>query len=190
MKNATNDITVQATTPSGETAKVLQRVRHDPAAGQAVEPPAPSIVHQVAVYELAFLLRSYVKNVGLTLLAAPVAVTFSKRREVQPDLLVMPRLPNGRRASRFADVGVLLLAVEVLSPSSSRTDRREKRWLYQQESVPEYWIVDTDARSFERWTPDATEPEILRRSVSWQPAVAHEPLIIDLEQYFGEVLDD
>ena len=164
--------------------------RYEVIDGELFVTPAPSIVHQVAVYELAFLLRSYVKNVGLTLLAAPVAVTFSKRREVQPDLLVMPRLPNGRRASWFGDVGVLLLSVEVLSPSSSRTDRREKRWLYQQESVPEYWIVDTDARSLERWTPDATEPEILRHSLSWQPLIAHEPLIIDLEQYFRDVQDD
>jgi actin-like ATPase involved in cell morphogenesis len=44
-ENATNDITVQATTPAGETAKVLQRVRHDPTAGQAVEPAAAPIVH-------------------------------------------------------------------------------------------------------------------------------------------------
>jgi len=164
--------------------------RYEVIDGELFVTPAPAFVHQWAVDELAWLLGPYVKAVGLTLLTAPAAVTFSKVREVQPDLLVIPRLPNGRRASRFEDVGVLLLAVEVLSPSSLRTDRREKRWLYQRERVAEYWIVDTDERGIERWTPDATEPEVLRSSLSWQPVIAHEPLVVDVEEYFRIFLDD
>lgn len=164
--------------------------RYEVIDGELFVTPAPSIVHQVAVHELGLLLGPYARGVGLTMLAAPVAVTFSQQREVQPDLLAMPRLPNGRRASRFSDVGVLLLAVEVLSPSSRRTDRRKKRWLYQQERVADYWIVDTDARTIERWTPFATEPEVLKSSLSWQPVIAHEPLVVDVEQYFRSVLDE
>ena len=36
----------------------------------------------------------------------------------------------------------LLLAIEVLSDRTARTDRRDKRRLYQREGVAEYWIVD------------------------------------------------
>lgn len=164
--------------------------RYEVIDGELYVTPAPTVVHQLAARNLFLLLAPYALSIGLDPFFAPTAVTFSERREVQPDLLVMPRLPNGRHASRFEDVGVLLLAVEVLSPSSLRTDRHEKRWVYQQERVGEYWIVDTDARTFERWTPDATEPEVLRHSLSWQPMVAHEPLIINLEQYFRDVLDE
>jgi len=43
-ENATHDLNVVATAPTGETAKVIHRIRHDPGAGQEAEPPAPSIV--------------------------------------------------------------------------------------------------------------------------------------------------
>ena len=164
-------------------------MRYEVIDGELLVTPAPAFVHQTAVHELALLLGPYVKAARLTLLTAPAAVTFSQRREVQPDLLVIPRLPNGRRASRFEDVGVLLLAVEVLSPSSLRTDRHTKRWVYQQERVAEYWIVDTDARIVERWIPDAIEPQALCNLMLWQPVLTQEPLTINLGQYFRDVLD-
>ena len=47
----------------------------------------------------------------------------------------------------------LLLAAEVISPSSARGDRVDKREAYQRNGVPEYWIVDTAARVVERWHP-------------------------------------
>ena len=164
--------------------------RYEVIDGELYVTPAPAVVHQIAASKLFQLIAPYGERLGLDPLFAPTAVTFSTSREVQPDLLVIPRLSNGRHASRFEDVGVLLLAVEVLSPSSLRADRHEKRRLYQQERVDEYWIVDTDARTFARWKPNATEPEVLRQSLSWQPVGSHEPLIIDLEQYFRGVLDD
>ena len=164
--------------------------RYEAIDGELYVTPVPSMVHQIAASKLFLLLAPYAERLRLDALFAPTAVTFSELREVQPDVLVIPRLPNGRHASRFEDVGVLLLAVEVLSSSSLRTDRREKRCVYQQERVAEYWIVDTDARAFERWTPDATEHEVLRESLSWQPLIAHEPLTIDLDQYFRDVLDE
>src|SRR5207247_1352628 len=45
QENAVNDLTVVAAKPDGgETAKVMQRVRHDPGAGQVVEPAAQPII--------------------------------------------------------------------------------------------------------------------------------------------------
>jgi len=163
--------------------------RYEVIDGELYVTPAPAVVHQRAARTLFLLLAPYALSVGLDPYFAPMAVAFSRRREVQPDLLVIPRLPNGRGVSRFEDVGILLLAVEVLSPSTERTDRREKRWMYQQEGVAEYWIVDTDARAFERWTPSATKPEVLTDSISWQPVVTHEPLTIDIARYFRDVHD-
>ena len=127
---------------------------------------------------------------GIDLLFAPVAVTFSRRRELQPDLLTMPRTANGRLAERFADVGRLLLAVEVLSPGSRRTDKRVKRPVYQEENVPEYWIIDTKSRSIERWTPGARLPEVLTSTMHWQPLLDREALTVDVEQYFRNVFDE
>ena len=50
----------------------------------------------------------------------------------------------------WQDVTTLLLAIEVLSPTTARYDRLTKRRLYQQQGI-EYWIVDLDGRVVERW---------------------------------------
>jgi Uma2 family endonuclease len=55
--------------------------------------------------------------------------------------------------------------------------------------VPEYWIVDLDARTVERSTPADARPEILVERLEWFPHGAAEPLVIDLAQYFARVLD-
>ena len=164
--------------------------RYEVIDGELFVTPAPSHVHQRAVLELLLLLGAYVELVGLELLMAPVAITFSARREVQPDVLVMPRLPNGKRAKHFRDVGRLVLSVEVLSPSTERTDRTKKRRVYQEEDVPEYWIVSLKSRHFERWTPASIQPELLTSVLTWQPVATHAPLVIDVERYFQTVLDD
>ena len=99
-------------------------------------------------------------------------------------------LVNGRRPRAWIEVGSLLLAVEVLSPSTARTDRRKKRQLYQREGVPEYWIVDLDARAIERWQPESKRPEIMRESITWHPTGATTALTIDLVALFAGILDD
>jgi Uma2 family endonuclease len=78
--------------------------------------------------------------------------------------------------------------VEVLSPSTIRTDRGEKRDLYQRKGVPEYWIVDVDARAIERHRPDAATPETLTEWMEWKPDRFVDPLVIDLRDYFARVL--
>jgi Uma2 family endonuclease len=87
------------------------------------------------------------------------------------------------------DVRRLLLAVEVLSPSTARADRVRKRALYRDEGVPEYWMVDLDARTFERTKPADDRPEVLAERVVWMPEDVREPLVIELVAYFAAVLD-
>lgn len=177
------------------TAEMLQDLpedgnRYEVIDGDLLVTPTPADIHQYAVGELHALLLPYAKQVGINLLIAPAAVRFSNRREVQPDLFATPRLPDGRRPERFADVGVLLLAVEVLSPSTLRTDRNRKRKLYQDEQVADYWIVDTAARVIEHWTPLGAEPEIFTLSIEWRPVSTRAPLVIDVACYFREVFGE
>lgn len=158
--------------------------------GELYVTSAPAFVHQRALAQLYRLLSPYADAIGIDLLFAPAAVTFSQRRELQPDLLAMPRTADGRLAEVFADVGRLLLAVEVLSPGTRRTDKRVKRPVYQEENVPEYWMIDTRSRSIERWTPGATTPETLTFTLRWQPLPEHEALTVNIEQYFRNVFDE
>ncbi len=80
--------------------------RYEVIDGELFVTPAPRDIHQFAIGELHLLLAPYAKLAGIDRLFAPSAVRFSDRREVQPDLLARPRMPDGRRAARFADVGL------------------------------------------------------------------------------------
>lgn len=160
--------------------------RYEVVDGELLVTPAPSFTHQDAIAELYLLLKPYADAASLHVLFAPAAVTFSPRREVQPDLLVLP-LVDRRRARTFAEAGRLVLAVETLSPSTARADRYTKRRLYQSENVPEYWIVDVASRLFERWRPNDDEPEVLHETLAWQPCDDLVPLVIDLAAYFRRV---
>ncbi|MDP1857198.1 MAG: Uma2 family endonuclease [Gemmatimonadaceae bacterium] len=157
--------------------------RYEVVDGELLVSPAPTNEHQEAVVELLVRMRAYVIAASMQILVAPSAVRFSSRREVQPDLLVLP-LVDGKRARSFHDIGRLELAVEILSPSTARADRYEKRALYQSERVSEYWIIDLASRLVERWRPTDTAPDVLLESLTWLPSDDVAPLVIDLVDYF------
>lgn len=166
------------------------RHRYEVIDGELHVSPAPTWSHQAATRELFLILRSYLdaSHAGDSWFA-PADVVFDDENMVEPDIFVVPRV-EGRRARSWEDVRRLLLAVEILSPSTARADRQAKRRLYQRQGVPEYWIVDLDARVIERWRPEDERPEILTQRIDWQPDPAHPPLTIELERYFAEVLGD
>ena len=161
--------------------------RYEVIDGELFVTPAPTRMHQRAVRELVLLIEPYVREhaLGETIFAPADVVVFGPRKFVQPDLFVLPFIDDA--PVTWADVGRLLLAVEVVSPSTSRTDRRPKRLLYQDKGVPEYWIVDTDQRVVERWRVTDQFSEALTDSVSWQPNPWTPALTIDLPSFFDRV---
>lgn len=151
--------------------------------------PSPSWTHQRAVLELARMLAAYVDRWLLgQVLIAPADVPLQPGQLVQPDIFVVPFAAGGRAPSGWADVGRLLLAVEVLSPTSVHSDTVRKRALYQRAGVPEYWIVDVDGRRVERWRPGGELPERHDTTLEWSPGGAAEPLRLDVAGYFGAVV--
>jgi Uma2 family endonuclease len=163
--------------------------RYEVIDGELFVTPSPSLRHQYAIMRLSLLLSAYVDSQAIgALVMAPADVTFSKRRGVQPDLFVA-FLVNGRRPKTLSEIRELHLAVEVLSPSSGRADRVVKRAMYRDQGVAEYWVIDLDARTFERSTPADERVEIFADSLEWWPATASARLLIDIKRYFAEVLD-
>ena len=150
--------------------------------------PSPRYIHQDAVAALHRHLHDYlVANRAGWARHAPADVVFGPNDGVQPDLFVSS-LVDGRRPADWREITRLLLAVEVLSPSTASRDRNVKRRLYQQHA-DEYWIVDLDARLIERWRPEDTRPEILDATLTWAPTGADASLTLDLEAFFREVLE-
>jgi Uma2 family endonuclease len=164
--------------------------RYEVIDGELFVTPSPTLRHQEAVREMANRLGAYLKEhaVGCVLIS-PADVTFPDGSLTQPDVFVAPLLA-GKRPSEWKDIESLVLAVEVLSPSTARADRRVKLRLYQRQHVPEYWIVDADARLIERWRADDQRPEIVTDGLEWQPDPAHQPLVIDLPTYFRDVIGE
>ena len=160
--------------------------RYEVIDGELFVTPAPSPVHQRAVRELLYIIGPYVTAHAIgDALMAPADVVYGPRKMVQPDLFVLP-LVGGAPPRTWMEVGHLILVAEVLSPSTRRADRGKKRDLYQDKGVPEYWVVDTDARTVERYRPDDSF-EILTESLEWRPDHDVPALVIDLPAYFDRV---
>src|SRR5437667_5908234 len=155
--------------------------------GELLVTPAPSVVHQQAVTALLERLLPYVRAHGIgKLLTSPADLSLDGEQLAQPDLFVAP-LGSGPTPTRWEDVPNPILVIEVLSPSTARYDRVVKRRRYQRTGIPEYWIVDLDARAVERWGPEHERPEILDERLTWQPSPENPPLEIDLPALFREV---
>jgi Uma2 family endonuclease len=99
---------------------------------------------------------------------APVDYEVTDEDIVQPDVLVISRdHPQfGKSAPRLT--APPLLAVEVLSPGSTKRDREEKFILYRQACVPNYWIADPKTRSLEAWS--LVESRYVRGARAMAPA--------------------
>jgi Uma2 family endonuclease len=167
----------------------LATPRYELVDGELLVTPSPNWPHQRAVARLLSALDEYLKrhpvgHVG----TSPFDVELAPESLVQPDVFVVPT-HEARRLLTEMPARELLLAAEVLSPSSGRHDRVTKRPHYQRH-VPEYWIVDLDARLFERWRPSDERPEIVAETLEWSPAGVTELFRLDLRGYFAEVFDE
>ena len=149
--------------------------------------PPPRLRHQGAAWELSRLIANYLDQYPAAGKGffAPGDVIIDQRNVVEPDVFVIPR--TNPMPADWKDISSLLLAIEVISPSSARRDRGKKRLLYQRYGVAEYWIVDPPARLIERWRPDDERPEILTDAIEWQPAERYPPLLIELPAFFAKV---
>jgi len=165
------------------------RNRYEVIDGELLVTPAPSAPHQRAVSLMLFRLMTYLQGqTWAEVLTSPADISFHEDMLVQPDLFVVPIGPDRRRGRHWTDIRALLLAIEVLSPSTARADRQAKRRLYQREAVGEYWIVDLDARVVERWRPADERPEIVSGMLTWRPEAAAAPFELDLVEFFDEIL--
>ena len=158
--------------------------------GELFVTPAPSDLHQLVVGALHARVRSYMRptSVGRAFMSpSDVRREDRRRNRVQPDIFVVRLADNVRPPYPF-DLSDLLLAVEVESPSNSAYDYQVKRELYLRGSVPEYWIVSPEARTFARWRRADDPAELLTQRIEWHPAGVAEPLIIDLPEFFEDAL--
>ena len=113
--------------------------------GWLVRDPAPTYGHQSLQMELVALLLPLVGRGRLVV--APSDVGIDDYNVFQPDFLVLRSPP--KRTAR--DVGIPLVAIEILSPSTAKRDRGVKRRGLLAAGAAEVWIVDPDTETVERY---------------------------------------
>lgn len=115
--------------------------------GEIIMSPTPTPSHQTIVAKFFRLLDDFVSEhkLGIVFLS-PLDVVLSQHRVVQPDLFFVSKANNGIIQDRIR--GVPDLAVEVISQTWKR-DRVDKKALYEQFGIAEYWIVDSESRAIE-----------------------------------------
>ena len=121
--------------------------------------PAPREIHQRVSMYLSGELYNFFKDKTCRFYSAPFDVRIPAKGAkgmtdnqiytiVQPDLCVVCDL---EKIDGSGCVGAPDLVVEILSPSNSRKDLKDKYEIYQEAGVPEYWIVDADDKAIYRY---------------------------------------
>jgi Uma2 family endonuclease len=166
------------------------RTRYEIIDGELFVTPSPLPSHQWLSKRFFLAINSYLEAHGTgEIIYAPADVELADDTVVEPDLFVVPPVV-GKPPRSWEDIGSLRLVIEILSPSTARADRIVKRRRYQREGIPEYWIVDGDARIVERWRPDDERPEMITDRLEWKPDTEVAPLIIDLPSLFTAALGE
>ena len=125
------------------------RNRYEILEGELTVTPAPSTKHQTASVNLLVLLSQYIKERDLgKLFHAPIDLILESTSVLQPDLLFVSKARQHIITEKAIE-GAPDLVVEILSPTTSRTDRVTKAQIYARHSVPAYWIVDPDREAIE-----------------------------------------
>ena len=91
----------------------------------------------------------------------------------------MVRQPPDDPNASGVEVPLPILVVEVASESTRRRDRTDKRSIYAEAGIPEYWMVDGESRTV-RVVRLSDEDVVAQESVTWQPTGVAAPLVIEL----------
>ena len=132
------------------------RNRYEILDGELSVTPAPRTKHQsVSSHLHRILANSIVANQLGDIFAAPTDLILAPTTVVQPDLIF---IGNDRRhiVTERAIEGSPTLVIEILSPTTHRTDRVTKAQLYQaprqpQRKLPHYWLIDPDQQTIEAY---------------------------------------
>src|SRR5215510_11321574 len=108
--------------------------RYETVHGELLVTPAPRYAHQHVVVGLVGRLYAYLAQYPVgQVLSSPADISWAPDILVQPDVFVAAI--EEARSFDWTRIRTLLLAIEVLSPSTARYDRFTKRRVYQEFGV-------------------------------------------------------
>jgi len=121
-------------------------IRYELIDGKAYMMSAPSVEHQRIITKLLRQLANFLDGKPCEVFVSPFDVCLYGKGDnddtvVQPDILVVC---DASKLDKKRLNGTPDMAIEIISPTTSRHDRITKLSRYQRAGVREYWIVDPD----------------------------------------------
>ena len=148
--------------------------------GELFVTPAPTEQHETILARLSAVLVPYVTAHSLGAVFHPRAIVRFEDSEVEPDLFVRALRSKTRRDWDAAPAP--LLVVEVLSPTTRRRDLVNKRELYLEVGVAEYWVIDPEQRVVRIIQPGQVDL-LVDDQFTWAPSSAP-PLVLSVPDLF------
>jgi Uma2 family endonuclease len=114
---------------------------------------SPGLTHERVLVNLILLIGNFLQRSPIGETVPNVGVILSDVSGVIPDLLVFLNEQRDTIITNDRLTGPPALVIEILSPGPTniRRDRVTKRQLYAKHGVPEYWIVDPQNMTLERY---------------------------------------
>lgn len=123
--------------------------------GILIQEPASTINHQIVLANVLAVLSAFAKDAepfGEVFLS-PLDIILSDTMVVQPDIFYV----SSNRKDIITSTGITGppdLVIEIVNLESNCKDRIIKSEIYQRFAIPNYWIVDIDARLVEFYALD------------------------------------
>jgi Uma2 family endonuclease len=162
----------------------VEGTRYEVIAGELYITPIPPLPHQEVLGSFVVQMYGWVYQNKLgRFLLGPVDVLFSHEDFIEPDLVYVRRDRREIITDRAIE-GVPDLIVECVAPDTAERDRGLKRERYARFGVPEYWVIDAEARTVEiyRTGSDSQLPEVVTGRWTWQPMPDGPVLELDLPE--------
>jgi Uma2 family endonuclease len=145
-------------------------MRYELVDGTLVVSPMPAIPHLRITNELHLLLARQAPDDIKVGQNGGVSID-RPRTYLVPDIFVVRASAYDEDDEKELDPGDVLLAVEVLSPSSVSVDRLLKRHYYAKAAISSYWIVDRRARTLTVLCLDGdayVEEAVVKAGTTWR----------------------
>jgi Uma2 family endonuclease len=166
---------------AADLAQFDDEVRREALGGELFVIPPPELCHALVHARLASMMWPYCVHHGLLGPLGPSALTF-RDDHLEPDLVVLPR--GTPATSRWRDVPLPLLVIEILSPSTRRRDIGVKRSAYLALGIAEYWQLDPESRTLTVSRP-GHDDVVAGASYAWRPVPDAAPLQVEVPTLFG-----
>ena len=123
--------------------------------GELMRKQAPQPLHQKVSRRISAAFEDFLKEKPIgDFFYAPIDVFFDDHNNTQPDLLFITNERSFIIDLQNGIIGAPDLIVEIISPSSIKIDRFDKKETYKKFAVKEYWLIDPKNQTVEVYAFD------------------------------------